>query len=450
LEDLITVAVRTLVDFVAGLDRAPTMVTEDRDGVIASVSGPPPEEPTGPADLVHRIGRAADLALETSGPRFLAYLPGGGDISSAVGEFLARGLNRYGTLAVGAPALAALEDSVVRWFASLFGLPPGAGGLLTTGGSQAMLSMVLAAREQHVGEDLGSARIYVSDQAHHCVAKAAKIAGFPVRSLRMLATRDGRRLDPRTVADAVAEDKRSGLNPFLVVATAGTTNTGDIDLLPDLAAVAARERLWFHVDACYGGFFQLTERGRDRMGGIEQADSITLDPHKSLFLPFGTGALLVRDLAVLAAAHTAPEPGDYLHDVGPAAAPDYADLGTELTRENRGLRVWLPLHLHGLTAYRNALNEKLDLAERVYRRLAAVPSLEVPHPPPLSTVVFRLRGGDDDANLQFLDRINTSRRVFLSTTRLRGRVVVRLCVLSHRTHAEHIDEALDIITAAAG
>lgn len=450
LENIIGTAGRVLREFVDHLDNAPTVITEAPAEIIEKVSGFPGEGPGDPLELIELARQAADVAMETAGPRFLAYVPGGGDVLSAVGELLARGFNRYGSLSVGAPVLAAMEDGLLRWCADLFELPVGSGGLLTTGGSQAMLSMVLAARERHVGEALGDARIYVSDQANHCVAKNVKIAGFPARALRVLPTVDGRRLDPAALADAVARDRAAGLNPFLVVANAGSTGTGDVDPLAELGSLARKENLWFHVDACYGGFFQLTERGRERMRGIELADSISLDPHKSLFLPFGTGALLVRDTAALAAAHTADTSADYFQDFDPGAVPDYADLGTELTRENRGLRMWLPLRTHGLAAYRAALDEKLDLAAGVHRWLAADPRFVVPHEPALSTVVFGLRDGDDEANLAFLDRINASRRVFLSSTRLRGQVVVRMCVLSHRSHAEHVHEALDVISAAAG
>jgi aromatic-L-amino-acid decarboxylase len=334
----------------------------------------------------------------------------------------------------------------------LFGLPAGAGGLITTGGSQAMLSMVLAARQRYFdgdgGGDLGQGRIYLSDQAHHSIHKAARIAGFPASAVRLVPTSDGRRVDPAAAAALIEQDRATGLRPFLLIGTAGTTNTGVIDPLGELAELAATQDMWFHVDGCYGGFFQLTERGHDRLRGIERAESISLDPHKSLFLPYGTGVLLVREPVCLLAAHSDEDPAGYLHDLTTGGLPDYANLGTELTRDHRGLRMWLPLHLHGVSAFRGALDEKLDLAEHAYEILAGEPALDVGHPPDLSTVVFRLREAGDPANRALLDRINTSRRVFLSSTRLDGQLTLRLCVLSHRSHAEHVTEALEIIRAA--
>jgi aromatic-L-amino-acid decarboxylase len=203
--------------------------------------------------------------------------------------------------------------------------------------------------------------------------------------------------------------------------------------------------------------FRLTDRGRDRLGGIERADSITLDPHKTLFLPYGTGALVVRDPARLAVAHESG--GHYLQDLAAGdELPDYAQLGPELTREPRGLRLWLPLHLYGVAAFRSALDEKLDLAERAYRVLSDNPLLEVPWRPELSIVAFRIRPAvagpeaarrADTASRALLERINASRRAFLSSTVIDGRYTLRLCVVSHRSHTARVAETVDIIAAAA-
>ncbi|RCW40723.1 aromatic-L-amino-acid decarboxylase [Halopolyspora algeriensis] len=447
-EQLLQQAGERVRTFLKELENAPAMTTADPENLRELFGTPPGEQPRPAQELLDLAFEAAGTGVETAGPRFFGYIPGGGVPTSAVGELIARTVNRYTDMADLAPGLVALEDGLVRWLASVFGLPAGAGGLLTTGGSQAMLSMVLAARERHLGEELGHGRIYLSDQAHHSVRKAARIAGFPARSIRPIPTVDGRRIDPAAAAEAIVEDRAQGLRPFLLVGTAGTTNAGVVDPLGELADLAAMHGLWFHVDGCYGGFFRLTTRGHHRLRGIERADSVSLDPHKSLFLPYGTGALLVRDQAALHAAHGEDDPGDYMQDLATGTLPDYAAMSTELTREHRGLRLWLPLHLHGLDTFRAALDEKLDLAAHAHEVLAAEPALYVPEPPELSTVVFRLRAGDDAANRAFLERINASQRAFLSSTRLDGTFTLRLCILSHRTHREHVDEALEIIRSA--
>ncbi|MGH2637293.1 MAG: pyridoxal phosphate-dependent decarboxylase family protein, partial [Actinomycetota bacterium] len=204
-----------------------------------------------------------------------------------------------------------------------------------------------------------------------------------------------------------------------------------------------------HTDAAYGGFFQLTERGRTAFAGIERSDSITLDPHKGMFLPYGTGALIVRDGRKLRDAHHIGTSA-YLQDLAAdAEIPNFAEYSAELSRDFRGLRVWFPLKLHGVSAFREALDEKLDLAEHLYEELKAIPELELPWQPELTVVPFRLRDGDDAANQRLLATVNASKRVFLSSTVLDGRFTLRACILSHRTHRDRIDECVEIIRRSA-
>ena len=455
--DLGQAAVGFVADFIAGLDHAPAsdLTASDltaSDPLIRHMRQPPAESPAGFGELLTSVGTAAAKAVETAGPRYVAYIPGGGLFVSALAEFIARSLNRYTGLAGLAPALVALEDGVTRWLCDQFGLPETAGGLITTGGSMATLSAVVAARHRMLGEQIADGTIYLTEHTHHCLVKAARIAGLPARAIRTVPCTDDLRMDTDAVARMIARDRADGARPFLLAVNAGTTDSGTIDPLTELGRLARREDMWFHVDAAYGGFFQLTERGRSRLAGISEADSIVLDPHKGLFLPYGTGVLLVRDVAPLAAAHS----GDahYLQDLGTdggtdGGLPDYGALGPELTREFRGLRLWLPLHLHGVAAFRAALDEKLDLAAHAYRDLAADANLELPWAPDLSTIVFRGKGGGDDANRRLLGDINATGEAFLSSTRIRDKTTLRLCVLSHRTHREHLDPMLAVIHAAA-
>ena len=461
--------------FVEGLARAPS------DGRSPAAQGPdaarrealrdallaePGEDPSEFGELLALFGAAAAQAIETAGPAYLGYVPGGGLYVSALAEFLARSANRFTGLAATAPELAAMEHGVLRWLCRTFGLPDTAGGLVTTGGSMATLSAIVAARQDRLGEDFSAGTLYLSPRTHHSAAKAARIAGLPAAAVRVVPTTADLRMDVSAAGQMIAADRQAGRRPFLLVANAGSTDTGTIDPLGDLGRLAAREGLWFHVDGAYGGFFQLTRRGRAALSGVEAADSIVLDPHKGLFLPYGTGVLLVRDTAPLRAAHSGDGDGDghadgdghdhadgggsYLQDLSADhELPDFSALGPELSRDFRGLRVWLPLRLHGVGAFRAALEEKLDLAAHAHADLARDPRLELPWPPDLSTVAFRLRRGDDDANLRLLDRINASGHVFSSSTRVGGRVLLRLCILSHRTHLVHVDRALQVIHAAA-
>jgi aromatic-L-amino-acid decarboxylase len=442
-------AVGYLIDFIQGLGDAPATNAETGLELARTIAAAPSE--TGDVafdDLLATVADAAARTFEYSGPGYLAYIPGGGLYTSALGEFIAQGLNRYVGLWQASPAMVQIEENVTRWLCDLFSFPTSSQGLLTTGGSMANFSAVIAARQDRLGEDFLDGTYYVSEQVHASVMKAAKMAGFSARNFRALATDDDLRIDVEDLRRQVKTDREAGLRPFFVTASAGTTNTGAVDPIADIVALAHEEGLWVHVDGAYGGFFQLTDRGRTRFRGIEDADSVTLDPHKGLFLPYGTGALVVRDGETLRAAHHVS--ADYLQDLAPAGElPNYSEYSPELSREFRGLRVWMPLQLHGVRAFREALDEKLDLAAHLYEELAAMPELEVPWAPQLSTVPFRLAGADDAANAAFLDRINAGKRVFLSSTMIHGRYTLRVCVVSHRTHRDRIDECIEAIRRAA-
>jgi aromatic-L-amino-acid/L-tryptophan decarboxylase len=378
----------------------------------------------------------------------MAFIPGSGLFTAALGELVASVANRYTGLAGLTPAAVALEQGVLGWLTELFALPDRAQGLLLSGGSNANLTALVAAREKLAPDGVDAACLYVGDHAHASVRKAARIAGFAGDHVRVCASSDGRRLDPQAVRVAVKQDLADGLRPVAIVGAAGTTNTGAIEPLAELADLAADLGLWLHVDAAYGGFFQLTARGRLRLDGIQRADSITLDPHKSLFLPYGLGALLVRDRADLARAFA--EDADYLRDHDDDGdLPDFGSISPELTREWRGLKLWLPLTMHGTDAFAAALDHALDLADHAHDRLAADPRLEVGPRPDLSIVTFRVVG-DDAVQDAVLRAVNADGRVHLSSTRLDGRVVIRLAVLSHRTTRSHVDRAITVIRAAAG
>jgi aromatic-L-amino-acid/L-tryptophan decarboxylase len=449
IEALVARAGRMLAEATAALPDRPASQNTPSAGLLGEVGAPPPEAGLPLEDLLDTVRRAAAASYETAGPSYLAYIPGGGIFSAALGDFLAAGLNRYTGRAGPAPACVALEESVLRWMCNLFDLPAGSQGLLTTGGSLSNLIAVVAARTKYAEGAVDRAAVYVGEHAHGSMAKSARTAGIAPDRVRTVRSTPDLRMDPGDLRARLQEDREAGLVPICISAAAGTTNTGTIDPLPAIADVASEAGVWYHVDAAYGGFFQLARRGRERLAGIERADSITLDPHKSLFLPFGTGALVVRagdDLR-----HAFMEEADYLQDLGDAGAiPDFDTLSPELTREWRGLRLWLPLHLHGVDAFRAQLDEKLDLAERAHAALAGDTRLEVPWTPDLTVIPFRLKGSGDAEQRRFLERINASQRVLISSTRLGGETWLRLAILSLRTHADRVGEALEIIRRAAG
>ena len=312
----------------------------------------------------------------------------------------------------------------------------------------ANFSAIVSARKDRLPEDFLPGTLYVSEHAHASVTKAAMLAGFPKRHVRIVATDPSLRMDVDALRRAVVEDRAAGLLPFAVVGSAGTTNTGAIDPLDAIAGVARDEGLWFHVDGAYGGFFQLTERGRERFRGIERADSITLDPHKGMFLPYGTGALVVRDGRKLRDAHFVG--AAYLQDLAADAdIPNFAEYSAELSRDFRGLRVWFPLKLHGVAAFREALDEKLDLAEALSEALKAIPSSSCRGAQTSPWSRSACATATTPRTSGSWTRSTRSRRVFLSSTVVDGRFTIRACILSHRTHRDRIDECIEIVRAAA-
>jgi aromatic-L-amino-acid/L-tryptophan decarboxylase len=441
-------ALAYLVDFIQGLDDAPAEATEGAVELARTLREGPPETGGDFDALMAQVRDAVAHTFEYAGPGYLAYIPGGGLFSAALADFVAQGVNRYVGLWQPSPAAVQIEENVVRWLCDLFAYPAEAQGLLLSGGSMANLSAMVTARHAKLGEDFLDGTYYVSEQAHASVTKAATIAGFAKRNVRIVATDDQLRMDPDALRAQIREDRAGGMRPFLVGASAGTTNTGAIDPLDAIAGVARDEGLWLHVDGAYGGFFQLTERGRAWFRGIERSDSVTLDPHKGMFLPYGTGGLVVRDGQALRDAHY--EGAAYLQDLPPTGElPNYSEYSAELSRDWRGLRVWMPLKLHGVNAFREALDEKLDLAAYLYEALEANPLVDVPWAPQLTVVPFRLAGADEETQKAFLAKINDSQRVFLSSTLIHGVYTLRVCVVSHRTHKDRIDECVEIIGRAA-
>jgi aromatic-L-amino-acid decarboxylase len=437
--------------FIAERSDAPSV---DLDGAVEMASGLREAAPEAGAEFSELLGlleKAASRAIDTTGPGYLGYIPGGGLFIASIANLIASAINRFVAISAPAPALAQMEWNVIDWFSSLFNFPETAKGVLTTGGSLANFSAIVTARRDRLSEDFLNGTIYVSNQAHHSVDKAAYIAGFPERNLRHVPVKRDLRIDPTVLSEMIAEDRRAGSVPFLLIGNAGTTNTGAVDPLETLAQIAREEGLWFHVDAAYGGFFHLTERGRARLAGIERADSIALDPHKGMFLPYGTGCLLVRDGEAMRRAHSAGHAG-YLQDLQGLASGDFAEYSPELSRNFRGLAVWLAIKLHGLSSFREALDEKLDLARYVYDELREAPGFKVPWEPELSITAFRFlpEGGDSNHfNVRLLERINSSKRVFISSTEIDKNVILRAAILCHRTHIDRIKEAVDIFKSSA-
>jgi len=446
--DLTTRFVREEID---SLDAQPSADVVDAEELARTFVESLPSAPKSLESILERLRPAIRKSFNTAGPGYLAFIPGGGIMSAALADLIAVSTNRYVGVRPPAPALGQIEETAIAWLASIMGYPKTAGGILTSGGSLSTLSAIVAAREAKLPDDFSRGTIYMSEETHYCVPKAARIAGFRDAQVRRVGTDKRRRIDVPALAQAIEMDLAKGLKPFMIVANVGTTNTGAIDDIPQLLSLGRNHSMWVHADAAYGGFFRLASPGAGLMPKIEECDSITLDPHKGMFLPYGTGCLLVRDPQTLMRAHSMD--AEYLHDVRAQESPNFSDLSPELSRDFRGLRIWLPLVLHGADAFKEAIEEKLQLTRWAYDRLLADPRFEVLDEPQLSVIAFRLKGAgleSDRLNEELMRQVNARGRVFLSSTKLDGRYVIRLCVLSFRTHMDRVLDAIEAIQAEAG
>jgi aromatic-L-amino-acid decarboxylase len=444
---LVGEAMRRIVAHIESLPAQPAMNVEGATEFARTLVEPLPTHGQSYEELLDFLfDEAIPRSFTAAGPGYLAYVPGGGLFHSAVADLIADAVNRYVGVCAAAPALVQLEANVVRWFCEIVGLPRGSGGVLTSGGSLANFTSIVAARKALLPDDFLRGTLYCSSHIHHSFQKAANLAGFPYANVRELPVDAQFRIRIDALEEAIARDREAGWTPFLVAGSAGTTATGAVDDLEALAGVAREQKLWFHVDGAYGALFMLTERGRRALRGIEKADSLILDPHKTLFLPFGTGAVLVRDARTLQRAHSLH--ADYLPEMQEEdELVDFCEISPELSRDFRGLRVWLPLKMFGIEPFREQLDEKLDLIEYAAAELRRIDGIEIVAPPQLTILAFRVPG-DDAKNRALMDAINARKRVMLTGATVNGHFVIRVAIVSHRTHRDRVEMMLEDVRAA--
>lgn len=445
MQDMLEAVGSRIVEHVGSLSRQEACGDNEDLDFVRAMKEPAPEAPVALESILDRyFNEWVHRSFNSASPGFMAYIPGGGVFPAALADLIADTTNRYTGLFASAPALVQLEANVLTWFREWMDFPPSARGLLTTGGSMAGFNAIVCAREHLLGHRISKGTLYVSSQVHHSVVRAAKLAGFQPERVVSVAV-DGRfRMCPDALARAMRRDRKRGLVPFLVVSTAGTTNTGAVDPLGAIADLCAREGVWHHVDGAYGAFFYLCRKVRAlrvRLAGLPRADSLTLDPHKGLFLPYGTGALLVRDGQLLRNVHAIA--AGYL----PAAADqeEFYDphcYGPDLTRSFRGLRVWLTIQMYGTKKLRTAIEEKYHLAHEAAAEVAKIPGITIDAAPELSLFAFHVDGGtvadQNRATLELVRRIARRKRVLISGCWAGDRYLARVCVVSFRTRRAHV------------
>ena len=436
-------------NFLENIDNLPSYKFTEHKG-IGIYNSPIQDETGNLEELLQSLKENVDTpGLNPASKGHLGFIPGGGIFHSALGDYLAAITNRYAGVFFASPGAVHMENMLLQWMASIIGYPVTSGGNLTSGGSIANLIGIVTARDAfHIkAKDLEKTVIYLSEQGHHSIDKAIRIAGLNECIKRYVPLDDRYRINAQELENTICSDRKTGLNPWLIVASAGTTDVGAVDPLMEIGAIAETYNLWFHVDAAYGGFFMLCDSGKAVLQGLDKSDSIVMDPHKGLFIPYGSGAVLVKNKMQLLESHHYQ--ANYMQDASTSSDElSPGDLSPELSKHFRGLRLWLPLKLIGLAPFSAALEEKIQLARYFYEKLKEIEGIELGPYPELSVVTFRYipRSGDaNDINKKLVNEIQQDGKVFLSSTMLDGNFTIRLAVLSFRTHLDTIDLTLDIL-----
>lgn len=393
------------------------------------------------------------VGINSNSPNYMADIPGGGLLYSALADFVTSVINRWPGLHEWAPMLIEMEAKALQWMSQdILGLPQGAGGVFTSGGSLATFFALCAARIDRLGSNFAQGTMYVSSESHHSVEKAARLAGLDPAMVKSVEIDEQGRMIPDRLARQIAADAEAKRRPFLIVATAGSTRTGIVDPLPEIAGIAGRTNCWFHVDAAWAGGFRITDRGRRQLAGIESAESVTLDPHKTFWLPWGNGAVLVRNPATLHRAFSCD--ADYMpFGDGDDLMRNPANISGELSRNARGMQLWLPLKVCGLGAFRRAMDERFDLADWLARELEGMDLIKLCAGPSLGVVCFCLHHPEaspeqlDHATGRLVEAVQKQGKHYIATVVIRGRVAARVAPLHFKTHKEHVKALVESIAA---
>src|SRR5690554_4976910 len=415
-----------------------------------------PEEPTDAKEVLSFVlEKVMTKSNIVSHPKSYSFVPGPSNYISAMADSLTAGFNIFSGGWQASPAAAEMEIVTMNWLLKMFGFPQKkGGGIFTSGGSMANLTGIVTARTVKCGDDFSKAVIYLSDQAHSSNIKAIRVLGFRKEQIRIIPTDSEFKFSLNKLKNAIAKDRLEGWQPFLLIATAGTTNTGTVDPLSDIAKICKKEDIWFHIDGAYGGFAILSENGKQLLKGIEKADSLTVDPHKWFFQPYEIGCLLIKNHKWLKGTFT--EKPEYLRDIeGNTSEINFYDHGIELTRRFRALKFYMSLKTFGVNALRNAVDYNIALAEEVETLLRHSDKWEVVSPATLAVINFRYNPIEKNYSEKELDKINqhisekvvNSKEALLVTTLLNGQTVLRMCLINPRTTMEDVKSTLELCEA---
>ncbi len=462
LVDQLATFLETLPERPVTHDQLPSSVRAALD-----LTGPLPEHGTAPGPLLEGTARLLfDHSLFNAHPRFFGYITAPPSPIGILGDFLASAVNaNVGGWMLG-PAATEIEGQTVRWIAELIGYPATCGGLLVSGGNMANLVCFWAARAEKAGWDVraegvapapgGRLRVYGSAETHTWIQKAADLSGLGTASIRWIPTGEDLRMDPQALEHAIREDVSSGDIPFMVVGTAGSVSTGAVDPLGEIAGICRKYNAWFHVDGAYGGFAAVCDDAPSDLRVLREADSVAVDPHKWLYAPLEAGCALVRDPEHLRAAFSYHPPYYHFEE----RATNYVDYGPQNSRGFRALKVWLALRHVGAAGYRTMISDDIRLSRALAEAVSRDPELELVTQD-LSITTFRfvpadLRGhigGEaverhlDALNRELLDRLQRGGELFVSNAVVRGRYLLRACIVNFHTSLADVGAVPAIVTA---
>ncbi|MFI5221324.1 MAG: pyridoxal phosphate-dependent decarboxylase family protein [Bacteroidia bacterium] len=435
-------------NFLNEINSLPAYVMREEKGK-GIFESPIKEEPDSIEEIINLVYKNVDTqGLNPASGGHLGYIPGGGIYSASLGDYMADITNRYAGIFFASPGAVRMENMLIDWMADMVGYKKGYAGNLTSGGSIANLIAIVTARDSFdiKARDIEKTVFYATEHSHHCIDKAIRIAGLKEAVRRNIPMDSNYRMNAEKLEQQISTDMNSGLKPFMIIASAGTTDVGAIDPLKEIGNLATKYKLWYHIDGAYGAFFALTDEGKQKLQGMELSDSIVMDPHKGLFLPYGLGTVIIKEKNKLYNSHYYV--ANYMQDAHKAPEElSPAELSPELTKHFRGLRLWLPLKLHGVKPFRKCLEEKLLLAKYFYAEVQKL-GFEVGPEPELSVVTFRYVPENKDAdkfNEMLVNEIHKDGRVFISSSKLDGKFILHLAILSFRTHLSTIDLALQVL-----
>ena len=447
MRDLGHEVVELLVSHFESLSNKPVSTTASRPQMETLFRESPPEEGM-PWDQVLKRVRDDVFShiMHVDHPRFLSFVPSPGNFVGAMADALVSGMNVFAGTWMEAAGPAQIELVTVDWLREICGLPDAAGGLFVSGGSVANITALAVARQKCLGDDFRNGMVYMSDQTHSSVRRGLRLLGFTPDQLVIIPSDDDYRIPMDALSEHVDSDRAADRTPFCIVANAGTTNTGAMDPLPELADFCSLEGIWLHADGAFGAAAALCPRGKELLSGLERVDSLSVDPHKWLFQPIECGVILVRDRAHLRETfHVLPE---YLKDIeGESEEVNFYDYGIQLTRGFRALKLWMSIQVFGLGAFRAAIERGIVLAEYAETLLRERAHWEVVSPARMGVITFRhlpSDGRDLDAyNRSLIQPLLEDGFALVMTTEIKGKTVLRFCTINPRTTEEDIKQTIE-------